>query len=857
MNFDELRRDIEEHIEHETRDNIDRGMTPEAARAGALRKFGNTTRIAEDTWSVWHAVWVDRLLQDARYAFRVLSRNPGFAAVAILTLALGIGMNTAVFTVVNAVLLNPLPYPDADRLVWLAEYSQWPHFEAVRAADYFDWKARSHSFEKMVPYGDFSASMDFGSQADQVGGIAASDEFLAITGARPERGRLFTTADRNVILITHRLWGRRFGRDPDIVGKPVVLGGQPFTICGVLPESYRFALPLEGLGPDIGEIEAYIPEFLDPQDRRADRILVSVVAKLRPGVHLSQAAAELEAIQRDIARRYPAAMSDSLKLRVLPMQERLVGESRRALLVLLAAVAFVLLIACANIANVTLARATSRQREIAIRAAIGAGRVRMIAQMLAEGIVLALIGGAAGLLFARLTLGAVVRFGSHAVPRLGEAAIDLRVLGFTLVVSMATGILFGLGPAISVSRASLACVLKDGGSTVSPGASRIAIRRFLMAGELAVTLVLLASAGLMIRSFWRMSAHPPGFAPESILTMKVALSGPSYRAREAQIAYFDRLLDRVSAAPGVSAAAITNVPVRGIVRVEGIQFPEQETPHATYHSVSAGYFQAMGMRLVAGRWLTGREPSPAVMINESFARAVFGKADPLGRRMTTPASSPTQESLATIVGVVADLRYAKLDAKPAPETYIPYRQAIYVGSMDIMVRTAGDASAMAEAIRKLIRDLDRTQPVYDVQTLEQALAGSIAPRRFNLLLLGIFAAVALVLAVVGIYGVMGYAVAQRTHEIGVRMALGARRGEVVRMVVQQGMAIAAAGIAVGAVAALGLTRVMGSLLYEIAPTDGPTFAVVCGVLAAAAFLACCLPALRASKVDPVVALRYE
>lgn len=379
-----------------------------------------------------------------------------------------------------------------------------------------------------------------------------------------------------------------------------------------------------------------------------------------------------------------------------------------------------------------------------------------------------------------------------------------------------------------------------------------------MAGELAVTLVLLAGAGLMIRSFWRMNAHPPGFAPESILTMKVALSGSSYHLREAPIAYWERLLDRVSAASGVTAAGITNVPIRGIVRVEGVQFSSlEQTPHATYHSVSAGYFRAMGMRLIAGRWLTDREQLPAVMINESLARAVFDKADPLGRRMIEPSASPAQGSLATIVGVVEDLRYAKLDAHPAPEVYVPYRQAIFVGSMDIMVRTAGEASAMSRTIRKLVADLDRTQPIYDIQTLEQALANSIAPRSFNLLLLGVFAAVALVLAAVGIYGVMGYAVTQRTHEIGVRMALGARRGEVVRMVVQQGMLTTATGIAVGTVAALGLTRVMASLLYEIAPTDGPTFGAVCTVLAAAAFGACWLPALRASKVDPVVALRCE
>jgi putative ABC transport system permease protein len=421
---------------------------------------------------------------------------------------------------------------------------------------------------------------------------------------------------------------------------------------------------------------------------------------------------------------------------------------------------------------------------------------------------------------------------------------------------MVTGILFGLGPAISLSRTSLAYVLKEGGAAVSAGASRIAVRRFLMAGELAVTLVLLAGAGLMIRSYWRMSANPPGFAPQNILTMKVALSGPSYKDREAPIAYFERLLNRVGATPGVTAAGITNVPVRGMIRVEGIQFREQK-PGTTYHSVSAGYFQAMGMRLVAGRGLTDREPSPAVMINESFARAVFGKADPLGHRMITPSSAPGQEPLATIVGMVADLRYAKLDAQPAPETYVPYRQAVWLRSMDIMVRTAGDASTMAGTIRKVIADLDRTQPVYDVQTVEQALASGIAPRSFNLLLLGIFAAAALVLAVVGIYGVMGYAVTQRTHEIGLRMALGARRSEVVRMVVRQGMATAAAGIAVGAAAAFGLTRALESLLYEIAPTDGLTFGVVSSVLAAAALLACCLPALRASRVDPVVALRYE
>jgi predicted permease len=440
MSFDELRRDLEEHVAIETRDNIERGMTPEAARAAALRKFGNVTRIAEDTWSVWRWMWLDRLLQDARYAWRALGRNPAFAAVAILTLALGIGMNTAVFSVVNAVLLRPLPYPDAGRLVWVAEYNERFKFEAVPAADYFDWKARARSFESLTPYTYFNAPLGFGAEADQVGSVAAPAEFLKITGARPLIGRLFTESDRNVILLSHNLYARRFGSDPNVVGRPVTYNGRPFTVCGVLPESYRFALPLEFPGLDIREIEAYIPEDLPSasQVRRGGPMAIfSVVGKLLPGVRMSQASAELESIQAEIVRQ-PSPMVNMFKVRVMPLGERLVGGSRRALAVLLGAVAFVLLIACANIANLMLSRATSRQREIAIRAAIGAGRGRMIAQLLAEGILLSLAGGAAGLLLARVALQAMVRVWSHAVPRLGETTLDGRVLGFTLLVSIAT-----------------------------------------------------------------------------------------------------------------------------------------------------------------------------------------------------------------------------------------------------------------------------------------------------------------------------------------------------------------------------------------------------------------------------------
>jgi putative ABC transport system permease protein len=858
MNLDDLHRDFAEHIEMETRENLERGMTPEDARAAALRKFGNVGRITEDTYEVWHRGWLDRLRQDLRYALRTLRRQPGFAAVAILTLALGIGMNTAVFSVVNAVLLRPLPYPDSDRIVWLSHYNKRFKMDAVAGADFFDWQRQAQSFEAMANYSYASMALGVGGQSDQIGLASVSEGFFGITGARPAQGRLFSTTDRNAVVLTHRLFLRRFGGDPKVIGRTVTVNGNPFIVCGVLPEDYRFALPLDFPGLDIRSVEAYVASTMTPasQTRGGPLMIVAVAAKLKRGVGIVQARAELQTIDANIARANGGNSADS-ELRVLPMRDKLVGGSRRALLVLLAAVGFVLLIACGNMANLLLARAGSRQREIAIRAAIGAGRGRMIGQLLIEGSVLALAGGAAGLAVVRLAFAGIVKLGSQAVPRLADATIDARVLGFTLLLSLATGILFGFGPAISLSRANLGRMLKDGGRTASAGIAGLQMRRVLMAAELALSVVLLVGAGLMIRSFLQMNARAAGFEPERLLTMKVSLSGAAYRGRPQQIAYFGRALDSLRQQPNVRAAGITNALLGGFIEAEGVQFPPSQQPRTTFHTVSTGYFPAVGMRLIRGRWTTDNEPTPVIMVNESLARAVYGATDPIGRGIHIPGGGPGANVTATIVGIVADLKYAKLDEEPAPETYVPYRYAPFLRGMNVVVLVDGNASRLGSAMRQIVADVDRTQPVYDVETVEQALAESIAPRRFNLLLLSVFAAAALALAVIGVYGVTSYAVAQRSQEIGVRMALGAQRGAVVRMVVGQAVAVAVCGIAAGVVAAAGLTGIMKSLLYGVEPTDPATFAVVCGILLGAASIAGMAPALRAARVDPVVALRYE
>jgi len=842
--LDGLDDDIRDHIERETRDNIARGMPPEEARHAALRKFGNITRVKEETREVWRRVRLEELLQDVRYGFRMLRRNPGFAAVVILTLALGIGMNTAVFSVVNAVLLRPLAGSHPERLVWIGDYDPNIKRDAVELAAFCYWREHAQSYTGMAAYGPQQAAMVIPKDARQVSGVAIAGDFWTLTGARPALGRLFGPQAQDSVVLAWDLFENEFAADPRVVGSSVSVDGRSVTITGVLPKDFRFQFPMWWQSLEPRPVEVYFP--LPAKDLAMGRT-GAVVASLKPGVPAARALAELDVLEKRAQGASPHFRGRTTGLRIEPLADHLTSAARPALLVLLGAGAFVLLIAVLNVASVLLARATVRRREIAIRAAVGAGRVRVIRQLLVESVVLALIGGAAGLALARSALAIVIRLSPNAVPRLQETSMDGSVLAFTLAASIGTGILFGTGPALALWRTSLSDALKEGGRT-SAGAAGLRLRGSLVAAELAVAIMLLIGAGLMLKSFLRMHAHPPGFSPENILTIEIRLAGPHYREEPAQQAYVRELLRRVESAPGVEAAGVSLW-----FLFEGVPFPSDISPGQTHvirlNATSPRYLRALGIRLLRGRWL-GDTDSGAVLLNESMARQAFGALDPIGRRISAPGP-------ATVVGVVTNLKYSQLDAAPPAEIYIPYQQSPFFAGGSLAVRTAGDAVAMAPANRKLILGIDPTQPVYSVKTLEQALADSVAPRRFNLFLMGTFAAAALLLALVGIYGVIAYSVAERTREIGVRMALGAQRHEVVRMVVGEGMAMALAGIAAGLAGAWGLTRLIASLLYDVKANDPPTFAAVAAALAATAMLACCVPALKAARVDPMVALRYE
>jgi putative ABC transport system permease protein len=633
------------------------------------------------------------------------------------------------------------------------------------------------------------------------------------------------------------------------------------TIVGVLAPDFQFLLPVQQSFNDPREIEAYTPLDIRPETeiRGGPTAVIHVAGKLKPGVAPEQARAEIETIQARIAKANPEWFYGDFQVRVDPLQERLVGASRPALLVLSAAAALVLLIACANVVSLLLARASARRREVAIRAAAGAGKGRVFRQFFAEGMLLAAMGGAAGLLVAYGATATILRLSRNAVPRIGEAVVDGRVLAFTAAISIGVAICFGFASVISLWKTNLHSTLKDGAKTFSASSASLRFRGLLVAGELALAVVLLVGAGLLVKSFRLMNAHPPGFAPERVLVMTVVLSGPAYAGRSAQEAYMEEVLRRIESVPGVEAAGISNQFMQGMAKVEGIPAPSRGQPPriATFSMASAAYGRAIGMQLIKGRWTTDGERSPVLVINRSFARRIFESENPLGKRIRVPGALGDEEPYATVVGIVEDLKYSKLDAEPQPEVLVPYKQSPFLRGANVTVRAVGDPLVLAPALRKLISEIDKSQPVYDVKTLDEALADSIAPRRFNLYLLGTLAVAALLLAMVGVYGVIAYSVAQRTHEIGVRMALGATRPEVIGMVVRQGLGVALAGIGIGVAGAFMLTRMMESLLYQVKPTDPQTFAVVAIALALTALIASWGPALKAALVDPVIALRCE
>ncbi|MGC2658104.1 MAG: ABC transporter permease [Bryobacteraceae bacterium] len=850
-----LEHDIQDHIERETLDNIARGMPPDEARYAAVRAFGNIQLVKERAREVWIAAVVDEIVLDVRFGLRILRRDPGFAAVSILTLAIGIAVSTAIFSVINTVLLQPLPYPQANRIV---AFSDVPvpgagRFKpGIAGSDFAVWEARAASFEALAGYFYSDETVSSSEMAQQLRVVSVAGDFWPLTGAHALFGQLFTAREEKlgpVAVLSYACFQREFGGDRSIIGKIIEIDGRPVTVEGVLPKSFGFFFSQDwwsGLGSV--EPSVYVPAT--PLSRaKPSRLFVA--GRLRGGRSVAAALTELRGIEGAILKEYPDRWFPGVsRMALVPLDVQLVGNNRWALMILQIAGLFVLIIACANVANLLLARGAARGQEIAIRTAIGAGATRVLRQFLVEGMALALLGGAAGLLLAQAIVLLLVRYGPASVPRLNTTSLDGMVLTFTFGLCLGSGILFSAGPAAVVFRTNVQNALKDGATRSVSGPSRIHIRPLLVALELALSIVLLTGAGLMIKSFWKMYTNPPGFAPKDSVVMKVALSGPQYTERGKQVAYFNRLLERIGSLPGVKAFGIADGEDY-IVRSKRPVPPPIDEFRDTL--VSPGYFQAIGMRLLKGRWLTNADGSDASVINETMARRAFGNRDPLGGKIDG-LGRPIR-----VVGVVANLKYAKLDADPGPELFRLVSPNLEGGNttMTVAVRMFGDALGLAPNLRSSASRVDPAQPVYDVQSLDHMLSATISTRRFELILLGLFAASAIVMAIVGVYGVISYSVTQRVREIGIRLALGAERGTVLQMVIGQGLLIGWCGIASGIAAAYGLTRLMGSLLYGVSPNDPAVFAAAAVFLGAVVALASWIPGAKAANVDPLVALRYE
>jgi putative ABC transport system permease protein len=801
------------------------------------------------------------LWQDLSYGARMLLRKPGFTLVAVITLALGVGANTAIFSVVNAVLLRPLPYHDPQRLVQVWEHNR-PRNEprySVAPANFLDWKEQNQTFEQFAAFEFPSFNLTGEGDPERIQAARVSASLFPLLGVGAIAGRTFTVEEERpghqVVLVSHGLWLRRFGSDPGLVGRTLTLNDLSFTVIGILPPDFQF-LP--------ADIELFTPLAFDSREagQRGTHPL-RVVARLKQGVTLTQAQTEMDQIASRLEQEYPE-FNTGKGITLVPLQEQLVGETRRALLILLGAVTFVLLIACANVANLLLARAVTRQKEMALRTALGAGRARLIRQLLTESFLLAGTGGGAGLLLAFWGIQALKTFLAQnaLLPRGEEVGVDGGVLAFTLAISLATGLVFGLAPALVASKMGLNEVLKEGGGQAADGARDRRFRNALVVGEVALALVLLIGAGLMIQSFWRLRRVDPGFRPENVLAAELSLPRSRYQDRRQISNFHRRLLERISALPGVrSVGGAAYLPFSGTsiawsFQIEGRppQPPDQRLM-AGWRPVTANYFLTMGIPLIGGRDFTEHddEETPGVaIINEATARVFWPGEDPMGQRFNLSRRTYS------IVGVVKDVKHFRLDGDPAPEMYFPYTQLPNVwGSMTVVVRTESAPDQLAAAVNSVVLELDKDQPVYNVRTLEGLIEHSVSRPRFHLLLLGTFATQALVMACLGLYGVMSYAVTQRTHEIGIRLALGAQPRDVLRLVVGRGLTLALSGVGVGLIAAFALTRVMASLLYGVSATDPLTYAAIALLLIVVALLACYLPARRATKVDPMVALRCE
>jgi putative ABC transport system permease protein len=819
---------------------------------------------------------MEALFKDIRYALRSLWQRPGFLITAVITLALGIGANTAIFSVVNAVVLRPLPYAEPDRLVMLWETIAGNDKRSVAPGNFVDWRQQNATLADTAAVfgGNFNLTAD--GEPERIDGATITSNLMRVLGVGAQLGRTFQPddddhQDRAVVLISDGLWKRRFGAKQDVVGRTITVDETAHTIVGVMPRGFQYPTRSElwVLGRDRNAVSLSLISQFPKNDwsHERDAHFINVIGRLKPGVTLSQVQSNISGIARQIEQQFPQT-NGGLGSNVVPLHTQIVGDVRRVLFILLGAVAFVLLIACTNVANLMLARATQRERELAIRLAVGASRLRLVRQLLTESLLLSLFGGLAGLVLSVWAVDLFIKLSPGNIPRLGEASVDVRLLIFTFAISLCTGIAFGLLPAFQATHTNLNNSLKDsqaGGKGVSR--QRRSTRNVLVMAEVALAQVLLVGAGLLLLSYVRLTQINPGFNADKVLTARIAPSAKKYPDAKSRTIFYSAVLDHLQHLPGVKSAGMwMNLPLSGASMNRGFHAEGRPEPRSDenismdYQIVSPGSFAALEVPIIRGRGFTeaDTETSPRVIvINQTMARQYWPNEDPIGKRMAIGESS-RETSWRTIIGVAGDVRHASLSDAATPCAFINYRQDLESWSrMGFVIKSNIEASALISAVRRELVAVDSSQPVYAVQPLEELLSTSVAERRFVMTLIGSLAFIALALATIGVYGVLSFSVSERTHELGIRMALGAKGYNVLVMVMAQGMRVTLIGIAVGLACSIALTRLLTSLLFAVSATDARTFTVVAVLLAAAAIVACFIPARRATKVDPLVALRYE
>jgi predicted permease len=864
----ELDEEIRLHREMKARELVARGLAEEDARHAANRAVGNSMSLSERAREAWGWRWLEDFAQDLRFGARMLRKNPGFAATAVLTLALGIGANTAIFSVVNGVLLRQLPYSDSERLVWAGEY--WPRIndEVVPNPDYTNWKLNNRDFESLAAF-DSGNQMNItgAGEPERVESVLVTASFTSVLAVQPSLGRSFLTEEgepgaKLVAILSDAFWKRKFGEAQDILGRDIALNGQLYTVVGVMPEKFRF--PDRRPNPEI-----LLPFQLPPKvDWNVGRVsLTRVIGRLKPGLSVAQAKAELAGLSKQAEKDIPAMFvhaRDGMEVRVTGLHEKLVGDTRPTLLILLAAVGLVLLIGCVNLANLQLARSANRQKELAVRAAIGAGRTRLMRQLLTEATLIAALGAVVGLLLAVSGVRVLTAYAPSNFLQVGTIALDRWVLLFALGITSLTAALFGTFPALRASSPDVNVGLKSARILGLNGINQSKLRGVLVTCELTLALALLAASGLLLRSLVLLSNVDPGFDPRNLLTVSVALPESKYEQPEQKTAFFDRVLQRVMELPGVRSAALSSsLPLTKYVRGAALAVEGEPSsvsglrPLIPMQHVTASYFATLKVPSREGRVFESRDftQNPeSVIANEAFVRRHFPHGEVVGKRIRLGGVNAPWK---TIVGVVGDVRHTSLNHEAEPEVYVPYAGEDTPSTAMLAVRTELDPRSLVTAVRNEVMAVDSEQPIFAVATMEQRIADAASGTRFNATLLGFFGFAALALAAVGVYGVIAYSVAERTHEIGIRVALGASRGDVTGMVMSQGMTMTAAGIVLGVIGAAFATRFLAGLLYGIRPGDPLTLGAAAGTLGVVALAACYLPARRATRVDPMAALRHE